>query len=586
MVTYADRPWTKQYDEGVPESLAPYPDHPLQHFLESAARNSPNDPALVTSTRLPSLLGKLGRLDTTVTYGELDQAADALAAALIDLGLQKGERVALVMPNTVMFVISFYATLKAGGVVAAVNPTYPDDKMQHQINDSDARFVVCMSMFYDTINRIRKKTKLEHAVVTNVKEYLPGLAKFLFQIAKEKKEGHYVESLQPGDYWFQDLLTRYDGQKPNADVHAEDLALFQYTGGTTGVAKAAMSTHSALVANTLMCKAYLGGSGQDTFLGAIPMFHVFGMVAVLSFAVGMKAPIYLVPNARDITDVLDTIDTYRPTIFMGVPALYNAINAREDVQDGTYNIRSIRACVSGSAPLPPATKREFERLSGGVIAEGYGMSEAPTATHCNPLNGENRTGSIGLPFPDIDARIVSLDDGETDMPVGEIGEIVITGPTLMQGYHNMPDETDHALRKQDGETWFFTGDIGKMDEDGYFYVVDRKKDMALIGGFNVYPNQIDRVFTEHPAVQEVATAAIPHPTKEGQEALKAWIVFKADQSATKEELIEFASDKLAAYEVPRRFAFVDELPKTSVGKTLRRELVRMEEEAQQKQAEA
>ncbi len=582
MVTYADRPWTKQYDEGVPESLAPYPDHPLQHFLETAARNSPDSLALVTSTRLPSLLGKLGRLDTKITYGELDRAADALAAALVDLGLQKGERVALVMPNTAMFVISFYATLKAGGVVAAVNPTYPDDKMQHQINDSDARFVVCMSMFYDTINRVRQGTKIEHAIVTNVKEYLPGLAKFLFQIAKEKKEGHYVEQLQSGDDWFQDLLTRYDGQKPNVDVQSDDLALFQYTGGTTGVAKAAMSTHSALVANTLMCKAYLGGSDEDTFLGAIPMFHVFGMVAVLSFAVGMESPIYLVPNARDITDVLDTIDTHRPTIFMGVPALYNAINAREDVQDGTYNIRSIRACVSGSAPLPPATKREFERLSGGVIAEGYGMSEAPTATHCNPLNGENRTGSIGLPFPDIDARIVNLDDGETDMPVGEVGEIVITGPTLMQGYHNMPDETEHALREQNGKTWFFTGDIGKMDEDGYFYVVDRKKDMALIGGFNVYPNQIDKVLSDHPAIQEVATAAIPHPTKTGQEALKAWVVFKANESATEDELINFVSGKLAAYEVPRRFAFVDELPKTSVGKTLRRELVRMEEEAQEK----
>ena len=408
MVTYADRPWTQKYDEGVPESLAPYPDHPLQHFLESAAKNAPNSPRSSHQHTAPSLLGKLGRLDTTMTYGELDRAADALAAALIDLGLQKGERVALVMPNTAMFVISFYATLKAGGVVAAVNPTYPDDKMQHQINDSDARFVVCMSMFYDAINRIRQGTKLEHVIVTNVKEYLPGLAKFLFQIAKEKKEGHYVEQLQSGDDWFQDLLTRYDGQKPNVDVQSDDLALFQYTGGTTGVAKAAMSTHSALVANTLMCKAYLGGSDKDTFLGAIPMFHVFGMVAVLSFAVGMEAPIYLVPNARDITDVLDTIDTYRPTIFMGVPALYNAINAREDVQDGTYNIRSIRACVSGSAPLPPATKREFERLSGGVIAEGYGMSEAPTATHCNPLNGENRTGSIGLPFPDIDVRIVKF----------------------------------------------------------------------------------------------------------------------------------------------------------------------------------
>lgn len=576
MVTYAERPWTKNYDDGVPTSLAPYPDHPLHQFLEKVAQQSPSKTALVTSTRLPSLLGKLGRLDTTMTYGELNSAADALAAALIDLGLQKGERVVIVMPNTAMFVISFYAILKAGGVVAATNPTYPDEKMAYQINDCDARFVLCMSMFYDQVNRIRNQTKIEHVVVTNVKEYLPWLAKTLFQIAKEKKEGHYVENLATGDYWFQDLLSRYDGQRANVEVSADDLALFQYTGGTTGVSKAAKSTHKALVANTLMCEAYLGGAGQDSFLGAIPMFHVFGMVAVLSFAVGTESAIYLVPNARDITDVLDTIHTYQPTIFMGVPALYNAINNRPDVQDGTYNIRSIRACVSGSAPLPATTKHEFERLSGGVIAEGYGMSEAPTATHCNPLKGENRTGSIGLPFPDLDVRVVSLQDGETDVPVGEKGEIIIAGPTVMEGYHKMAEETGKALRIQDGREWFYTGDIGKMDEDGYFYIVDRKKDMALIGGFNVYPNAVEKVIKDHPTVLEVGVAAIPHPEKEGQESLKAWIVFKDGQSATKEELIKHCEEHLAAYEVPRRYTFVDELPKSTVGKTLRRELVRME----------
>ena len=585
MVTYADKPWTKSYDSDVPASITPYPEITLPDFLREAAKNHPNNVALVTSTRLPSVLGSLGRLNTKLTYAELERASEALAAALVDMGLQKGERVAIVMPNCVAFVVSFFAVLKAGGVVAATNPTYPDGKMQFQINDSDARFAICLTMFYDQINRIRKDTKLEHVIVANIKEYLPGLAKVLFTLANEKKEGHYVESLKPGDHWFQDMLTRYQGQPCNVAVSPEDLCLFQYTGGTTGTSKAAMSTHASLVANTLMCRAYLGsGDMEDSFLGAIPMFHVFGMVAVLCFAVGKASEIYLVPNARDITDVLDTITTFQPTLFMGVPALFNAINKRTDVQDGTYSLRSIRACISGSAPLPPATKREFERLSGGVILEGFGMSEAPTATHCNPLKGENRIGSIGLPFPDMEMRIVSLDDGETDVPVGEVGELAMSGPIIMQGYHKMPTETANALREHGGRQWLFTGDIARMDEDGYFYVVDRKKDMALIGGFNVYPNSVEKTLAEHEAVQEVAVAAIPHPEKEGQEALKAWVVLKAGKSATAEDLIKHQEPLLAGYEVVRRFTFVEELPKTAVGKTLRRELVRMEMETSEEDA--
>jgi long-chain acyl-CoA synthetase len=579
MVTYAERSWVKKYDEWVPESLEPYPDITLPDFLREAAKTTPANVAVVTSTRLPSVLGKLGRLSTQMTYAELEAASEALAAALVDMGLEKGERVAIVMPNTVAFVVSFFAVLKAGGVVAATNPTYPDGKMQFQINDCDARFAICLSMFYEQVNRIRKETKLEHVIVANIKEYLPGLAKLLFTLAREKKDGHYVEALQAGDHWFQDLLMRYRGSRCNATVSPSDLALFQYTGGTTGVSKAAMSTHHALVANTLMCRAFLGGDDiEDSFLGAIPMFHVFGMVAVLCFAVGKSSPIYLVPNARDITDLLDTTDTFKPTLFMGVPALYNAINKRTDVQDGTYSLKSIRACISGSAPLPPATKREFERLSGSVIMEGFGMSEAPTATHCNPLKGENRTGSIGLPFPDMDMRIVSLDDGETDVAPGEIGELAMAGPIIMQGYHKMPTETENAIREKDGKRWLFTGDIARMDDDGYFYIVDRKKDMALIGGFNVYPTAVEKKLADHQAVREVAVAAIPHPEKEGQEALKAWVVFKEGQSATEKELIDYCSEGLAGYEVPRRYSFVEELPKTAVGKTLRRELVRMEME--------
>lgn len=576
MTTYQNRPWTNKYDAGVPKTLEPYPDVSVQDFLQDAARKAPENPALISSAHVPIF----GRISNTLSYGELDSQSDALASGLIAMGLKKGDRVALVMPNIAAFVISYYAVLKAGGVVAATNPTYPADKMQFQINDCDANIVISMSLFYPLLKQIQPKTKVKTIIVCNVKEYLPSLAKILFTLAKEKKDGHRVE-LAAGDVWFQDVLAKHAGQKPNVSITpSKDLALFQYTGGTTGVSKAAMSTHKALVANTLQMRAWLSSSSapghEEVFLGAIPMFHAFGMVAVLNFAIGLGGKIVLVPNARDIADVLDNIKHFKPTLFMGVPALYNAINNHELVKSGEVSLRSIRACVSGSAPLPPATKEEFERLSGGSLREGFGMSEAPTASHCNPLKGENRLGAIGLPLPDMDSKIVSLDDGVTEVPVGEIGELIMTGPQLMVGYHGMPTETANVIRELNGRPWLYTGDIARMDDDGYFYIVDRKKDMALIGGFNVYPNNIEKVISSHPAVLEVGVAAIPHPEKVGQEALKAWVVTRPGQSVTEKELSEHCTKSLAPYEVPTRFAFVSELPKTTVGKTLRRELVQME----------
>lgn len=578
MVTYAERPWTKKYDPGVPTTLEPYPSVPLHHYLSAAAQKDPTKVAVVTTIHLPVF----GRVHSDLTYGELDRQSDALAAALVDMGLKKGERVALMMPNIAAFVISFYAILKAGGVVAAANPTYPPDKLQFQINDCEAKFIITMSLFYNTVKQIQPKTRLQNVIVTNVKEYFPGVGKLLFTLAKEKKEGHRIETLASGDSWFQELLTQYAGRRPSVEVNPDDMALFQYTGGTTGVSKAAMSRHKALVANTLQMTAALQPTSNEIFLGAIPMFHVFGMVAVLSVAISLGAKIILVINARDIHDVVGAIHTFQPTLFHGVPALYNAINNHPEVTSGKINLKSIRCCVSGSAPLPPATKREFERLSGGKLLEGFGMSEAPTATHVNPVKGENRTGSIGLPLPDMDMRIVSLDDGVTDLGVGEIGELVMSGPQLMTGYHGMPTETANALREKDGKIWLYTGDIARMDDDGYFYIVDRKKDMALIGGFNVYPTNVENTLKEHPAVLEVGVAAVPHPEKAGQEALKAWIVLKEGQQVSADDLVEHCRKHLAPYEVPTRYVFVKELPKTAVGKTLRRELVRMEIEEREK----
>lgn len=581
MVTYAERPWTKHYDPGVPLTLEPYPDIPLFELLKRSARNSPDNAAIVTSAHLPLL----GRVGTELTYAEVEQQTDALGAALVGMGLKKGDRVALVMPNVAAFIIAYFGVLKAGGVVAATNPTYPAERMREQISDCGAQIAIVMSLFYKPIKSIQARTSINTIIVTNVKEYLPSLARPLFSLAKEKKDGHYLEALEQGDFWLQDLLTQHAGKQPNVEVRGSDLAIFQYTGGTTGIPKAAMSTHKALVANTMQMRGtLLGAQGTDgiehIFLGAIPFFHVYGLITVVSFAMVLGAKIVLVPNARDIPDLLDVIHKFKPTIFMGVPALYNAVNNHTLVKTGKVSLSSIKVCVSGSAPLPPATKREFERLSGGKLLEGFGMSEAPTATHANPRYGENRTGSIGMPLPDMDVQIVSLEDGVTVLPVGEIGEMVMAGPQVMIGYHGMPDETDIALKKDaDGKMWLYSGDIARMDEDGYFYVVDRKKDMAIIGGFNVYPSTVEKVLAEHPAVMECGVAAIPHPEKAGQEALKAWIVTHPGQSVTPDTLIAFSSERLARHEVPTRYAFVESIPRTTVGKTLRRELVQMELEA-------
>ncbi len=581
MVTYQEKPWLQYYDSNVPVSLAPYPQHPLHTFMIKAAEEHGDDVATITSAHLPIV----GRIHSTVTYREINALSDALAAALVDMGLQKGERVAIVMPNCVQFVISFYAILKAGGVVVALNPTFPPIKLNDLLIDSGTTIVLTLSLFYEGVKQFQPDTHVKHIIVTNIKEYLPPLARVLFTLAKEKKEGHRIEK-HAADHWFQDVLARYAGKKPNVNVSPDDLAIFQYTGGTTGVPKAAMSTHAALVANTQHCAAWLARSEvQEVFLAAIPMFHVFGMVAVMSFAVSLHATMILVPNPRVIDDVVESIHLYRPTLFMGVPAMFNAINNHVGVTSGKYDMSSIYACISGSAPLPPSTKRKFEEISGGKLLEGFGMSEAPTASHANPVQGENRTGSIGLPFPDMEMRIVDLDDGTTDLPVGEVGELLMHGPMLMRGYHGMPTETANALREgPDGKLWLYTGDIARMDEDGYFYIVDRKKDMALIGGFNVYPRNVEDLLMEHPAVKEVGVAAIPHPDpdKVGQEALKAWVVVYEGETLTADQLIDFAAKRLAPYEVPRRIAFVNELPRTSVGKILRRELARMEIEEREK----
>jgi long-chain acyl-CoA synthetase len=565
-----DKPWLKFYDKGVPESLKPYPEKTLQQFLEDSAAKYPDNVAIHFK---PS---HQGIAKSHLTYRELNDLSDRMAAALADRGVKKGDRVAIFMPNIPQFIITFYGILKAGGVIVASNPTYTEPELEHQLTDSGAVAIVCMSRFYGTVQQVLPKTQIKTVIVTNIKDYMSPLLAFLFGLTKEKKGGDRVQ-LAPGHLWFKDVLARHTAaQRPKVTVTPDDKALFQYSGGTTGVPKAAVALHRNLVANSTQIKAWLADcqDGKEVMLTAIPLFHVYGMVVGMIAAVQMGASIVVVPNPRDVASVVDAIDAYRPTIFPGVPRMYNAVNNFPDISK--HDLKSIRACISGSAPLLLDIKQKFETLTHGKLVEGFGMSEAPTASHCNPIQGLNKEGSIGLPFPDVEARIISLDDEVTALPQGEIGELVVRAPNVMFGYHNMPTETVNTLRKDpndpDGAPWLYTGDIARMDEDGYFYIVDRKKELIKVGGYQVWPRDIEEALKQNPKVLKVAAAGVPDP-KRGDEVVKAWVVLQPGQTATEDELKKYLEDKLVAYKRPRYIEFRDDLPETMVGKVLRRELV-------------
>jgi long-chain acyl-CoA synthetase len=555
-----DFPWRKHYDEGVPQSID-YPREPLFHFLEEVAREHPEYTCTIFK-------------GASLTYGEVNDLSDRLAAGLASLGVNKGDRVGIFMPNTPQFVISYFGALKAGATVVATSPLYGPKEIEHQANDAGIEVMLVMSNFYNKVKDVQPKTGIKILVVTNLKEYLPPFTSFLFTLLREKKGGFRVQ-LAKDDVWMHDLITHHVPEdRPKVEISPDDKALFQYSGGTTGVPKGAIALHRNLVANTLQIKSWMPKLeyGKEVTLMAIPLFHVYGMVAGLNFSIASAGSMVMVPNPRDIKDVLDNIQKYRASIFPGVPTLYNAINNHPDVKEGKYDLSCIKACISGSAPLLQETKEKFEGLTGGVVFEGYGLSEAPTASHCNPFNGENKIGSIGMPLPDVECRIIDLDDGVTVLPLGEVGELVLRGPQVMYGYHNMPTETANTLR--DG--WLYTGDIACMDEDGYFYIVDRKKELIKPGGFQVWPREVEEVIQSHPKVMEVGVAGIPDPHR--GETVKAWIVVHEGESATLDEIRSFCRERMAKYKVPTHVEFMDELPKSNVGKILRRELQRMHEE--------
>jgi len=562
-----DKPWLAHYDKGVPQTID-IPSVPLFNFLDESARKYPDRACTIFK-------------GAVINYKEMSAITDRIAAALVDMGLKKGDRVGIFMPNSPQFVMIFFGILKAGGVVVATNPLYTAPEIEHQASDAGIEYMFVMTNFYNTIKKAQPKTKIKKLIVTNLKETLPPLTQLLFTLLREKKGGFRIEGgLKDGDIWFQDLLAKYkDAPQPTLEVGPDDTALFQYSGGTTGVSKGAVAMHRNVVANALQIKSWMTGldEGKEVVLMAIPLFHVYGMVAGMSFAMATGASMVMVPNPRDLKDVLENISKYKATIFPGVPAMYNGINNHPDVKAGKYELSSIKACISGSAALMRETKDQFEKLTGGKVFEGYGLSEAPTATHCNPLLGENKTGSIGMPLPNVEVKLISLDDGETELQQGEIGEIIIHGPQVMKGYHNMPTETANTLRTmKDGKVWLFTGDIARMDEDGYFYIVDRKKELIKPGGYQVWPREVEEALMDNPKVMDVGVAGIPDPYR--GETVKAWIVLKPGETATEEELKAFCKERLAAYKVPTHYEFRSELPKTTVGKILRRELVRQHKE--------
>ena len=508
------RPWHKHWPEGVPKHID-YPDIAVHELLRRTARAHPDWTAMV-------FYGK------RTAYRELDELADRFAAGLRGIGVKAGDRVSLLLPNSPQFFVAFFGVLRAGAIVVQTNILYTPRELQDLYNDAGVQTVVAMDLFWPNLAKAKPKTRVSHVVVCDVADFLPFPLRQLYPIRKRgdlKKQGHWP----------------------------------------LGIPQGAMLSPRNLVGHARAVSAWLPWkrTGQERILGVIPLFHVYGLTTVMTAAIADGAEVILHPNPREIDAILKLINKRHPTLFPGVPTMYIAILRNPKL--AKYDLKSIKACVSGSAPLPNEVRHEFERVTGGKLVEGFGLTEASPVTHANPLEGVIKEG-IGIPWPDTDSKIVDMEDPSKDLPQGEVGELAIRGPQVMKGYWNKPEETAQVLH--DG--WLLTGDIGKMDEDGYFYIVDRKKDMILCSGYNVYPREVEEVLYMHPAVQEAAAIGVPDPYR--GESVKAYLVLKPGATATAEEIIAFCKDKLAPFKVPKQVAFEKELPKTMVGKVLRREL--------------
>lgn len=557
-----EKVWLASYPKEVPHSIE-LPEIPVHQFLTQAFESMPNKVAI-------HFMGR------ELTYKELYESALKFANYLRSLGVEKGNRVAIMLPNCPQAVIAYYGTMYAGGVVVQTNPLYTERELQYQMADSGAKVILVMDILYPRAMKILHETNIENVIVSGIKDYLPFPKNLVYPFIQKKQYGFSVKVEHSGtNHLFTEIMKMGKTDKIEQDFDFEnDLALLQYTGGTTGYPKGVMLTHKNLIANTLMCDAwmYKCKKGEETILGILPFFHVYGMTTVLILSVMQQGKMVLLPKF-DAEQALKTIDKQKPTLFPGAPTMYIGLLNHPDL--AKYDLSSIKACLSGSAALPLEVQEKFEELTGGRLVEGYGLTETSPVTHANPIWDHRINGSIGLPWPNTEAVILRSGESEV-LPVGEIGEIAVKGPQVMKGYWNRPEET--AMTFTDG--WFLTGDLGYMDEKGYFYVVDRKKDMIIAGGFNIYPREVEEVLYEHEAIQECVVAGIPDPYR--GETVKAYIVLKEGKSVTDKELNEYCRKNLAAYKVPRFYEFRQELPKTAVGKILRRTLI---EEEKQKLAQ-
>ncbi|RUA15788.1 MAG: long-chain fatty acid--CoA ligase [Clostridia bacterium] len=578
-----EKPWLQFYDEGVPSSID-YPEVDLWTLLSDVFKNYPDQVAVRMILKYLPAGFKLG---AKLSYRELEDKVNRLATAMAGMGVKKGDRVAVQIPNSPGTVIAFLAIVRIGAIVVNTNPIYTSREMHHQFTDSGAKVVVIWNNLYPKLQEIQKESDIEKVIVFHLNDFMNPVYAYLLKNAMQKS-GDWVDVAE-GDnvYWMKTLIANNPPHPPHVDISPDDVALFQYTGGTTGTPKAAMLSHRNLIANVLQIDAWVPdmAHGKEVFMGAIPFFHVFGMTVAMLESLYVGGKLVLMPDPRDIETLMKLIQEEGVTLFPGVPTLYIAIINHKHVTN--YNLKSVKACISGGAPMPVEVQRQFEEITGGSLREGYGLTETSPVTHSNPIFGKSKAGSIGLPFPDVEARIVSLDPDENGkfqtLGVGEEGELSIRAPQVMVGYWNRPEETRNV---KDEEGWLYTGDIAKMDEDGYFYIVDRKKDLIIASGYNIVPREVEEVLFEHPCVQEAIVAGVPHATR--GETVKAYVVLKPGETATEQEIIAFCKERLAPYKVPKMVEFRTELPKSMVGKFLRRVLVEEEKAkiAAQKAAEA
>ncbi len=555
-----ERFWLKSYDPGVPPTLRPYPRKTLLDIVAETARARPEHAAFHFK-------------GAQVSYARFQRETAALAAALVQLGVKKGDRVALLMPNSPQFFVAQFGAWQAGAIVSPVNPLSTERELKHALDYIGAKTAIVLTPFYEKLKAIQPGTSLQRIIATGIKEYLPPLLRLLFTAFKEKKEGHRI-ALRTGDVWMQELIAVHaDAPAHDVAVGCDDVALLLFTGGTTGLPKAAASSHQALVMAGMQFKAWFGKmlvDWEDVIMALMPLFHTYGQVGVAATGFVGRHPLELVPNPRDIEDVLTTIRKGRPAFMPAVPTLFIALLQHPHVQQGKADLSSLKLCISGAAPLMSETKQRFEALTGGRIVEGYALTESTMAGALTPVQGVYKAGAVGPPLPDVEIRIADITGGRRSLPPGEIGEVLLKAPQLMLHYWEQPEETARTIR--DG--WLYTGDTGYLDEDGYLHIVDRKKDLIKPSGFQVWPREVEEVIAEHPAVAEVGVAGVPDEYQ--GEAVKAWVVLLEGRTLTAEDLKGWCKKQLAAYKVPRHVEFCCDLPKSSVGKVLRRELRRRE----------